>query len=57
MLADLGVVFLVFTLGLEFSLPRMIAMRREVFGIGGLQVVADDGAFAVAAVALGVPTG
>ena len=31
---ELGVVFLVFTLGLEFSLPRMIAMRREVFGLG-----------------------
>lgn len=38
-LAELGVVFLVFTLGLEFSLPRMIAMRREALGIGGLQVV------------------
>jgi CPA2 family monovalent cation:H+ antiporter-2 len=38
-LAELGVVFLVFTLGLEFSLARMIAMRREALGIGGLQVV------------------
>jgi len=27
LLADFGVVFLVFTLGLEFSLPRLIAMR------------------------------
>ena len=32
MLPELGVVFLVFTLGLEFSLPRMLAMRREVLG-------------------------
>jgi CPA2 family monovalent cation:H+ antiporter-2 len=38
-LADLGVVFLVFTLGLEFSLPRMMSMRSEALGIGGLQVV------------------
>lgn len=38
-LAELGVVFLVFTLGLEFSLPRMMAMRREALGVGGLQVV------------------
>lgn len=38
-LAELGVVFLLFTLGLEFSLPRLIAMRREALGIGGMQVV------------------
>jgi CPA2 family monovalent cation:H+ antiporter-2 len=37
-LAGLGVVFLLFTLGLEFSLPRMIAMRAEVFGLGAQQV-------------------
>ena len=38
LLADFGVVFLVFTLGLEFSLPRLVAMRAEVLGIGGAQV-------------------
>src|ERR1700745_1716273 len=38
LLAELGVAFLLFTLGLEFSLPRMLAMRGEVFGLGGLQV-------------------
>lgn len=38
-LAEYGVVFLVFTLGLEFSYPRMLAMRGEVFGVGGAQVV------------------
>src|SRR6516225_3900248 len=32
LLAELGVAFLLFTLGLDFSLPRMLAMRREVFG-------------------------
>ena len=32
-LAEFGVVFLLFTLGLEFSLPRMLAMWREVFGL------------------------
>ncbi|MBP6776412.1 MAG: cation:proton antiporter [Piscinibacter sp.] len=37
-LAEFGVVFMLFTLGLEFSLPRMLAMRSEVFGLGGLQV-------------------
>ena len=34
LLADFGVVFLVFTLGLEFSLPRLLAMRGEVTGRG-----------------------
>jgi CPA2 family monovalent cation:H+ antiporter-2 len=38
LLADFGVVFLVFTLGLEFSLPRLLAMRWEVLGVGGAQV-------------------
>jgi CPA2 family monovalent cation:H+ antiporter-2 len=38
-LADIGVVFLVFTLGLEFSLARMVAMKSEVLGVGGLQVL------------------
>jgi CPA2 family monovalent cation:H+ antiporter-2 len=39
LLSELGVVFLLFTLGLEFSWPRMVAMRRDVFGIGTAQVV------------------
>ncbi|WP_137817906.1 monovalent cation:proton antiporter family protein [Pseudomonas sp. 2FG] len=39
-LAELGVVFLLFTLGLEFSLPRMLALRSVVFGLGSLQVLA-----------------
>src|SRR5579862_4855251 len=55
LLADLGVAFLLFTLGLEFSLPRMLAMRREVFGLGSLQVVVTAAAFAAVAVLLGVP--
>jgi CPA2 family monovalent cation:H+ antiporter-2 len=38
-LAEIGVVFLLFTLGLEFSWPRMVAMRREVFGLGLAQVL------------------
>jgi CPA2 family monovalent cation:H+ antiporter-2 len=42
-LAELGVVFLLFTLGLEFSWPRMVAMRREVFGVGSVQVVTVAG--------------
>ncbi|HJY38184.1 MAG TPA: cation:proton antiporter, partial [Steroidobacteraceae bacterium] len=40
---------------LEFSLPRMIAMRREAFLIGGLQVVLTTAAFAAILWALKVP--
>ncbi|SEO97094.1 monovalent cation:proton antiporter-2 (CPA2) family protein [Pseudomonas sp. NFACC39-1] len=38
-LAELGVVFLLFSLGLEFSLAKMIELRRVVFGLGSLQVL------------------
>ena len=38
LLAEFGVVFLLFTLGLEFSLPRLLVMRREVLVLGGAQV-------------------
>jgi monovalent cation:H+ antiporter-2, CPA2 family len=37
-LAEFGVVFLMFSIGLEFSLPQLISMRRVVFGLGGAQV-------------------
>ncbi len=39
-LAEFGVVFLMFSIGLEFSLSRLRAMQRLVFGLGTLQVVA-----------------
>jgi CPA2 family monovalent cation:H+ antiporter-2 len=54
LMAELGVVFLLFTLGLEFSLPRMIAMKREVFGLGAAQVMATTAVFAGIATAFGV---
>lgn len=38
LLSELGVVFLLFMLGLEFSLTKMMGMRRAVFGLGSLQV-------------------
>src|SRR5512135_782032 len=37
-LAEFGVVFLMFSIGLEFSLARLRAMRRLVLGLGGAQV-------------------
>ena len=38
-LAEFGVVFLMFSIGLEFSLTKLHAMKRIVFGLGALQVV------------------
>jgi CPA2 family monovalent cation:H+ antiporter-2 len=37
-IAELGVVFLMFLIGLELSYERLLTMRRLVFGLGGLQV-------------------
>jgi monovalent cation:H+ antiporter-2, CPA2 family len=54
LLADIGVVFLLFTLGLEFSWPRMLAMRREVFGLGLLQVLLTGATCAVIGHGLGL---
>jgi monovalent cation:H+ antiporter-2, CPA2 family len=53
-LAEIGVVFLVFTLGLEFSLARMIAMKSEVLGVGGLQMLLTTAAIGGTAWAFGV---
>jgi monovalent cation:H+ antiporter-2, CPA2 family len=48
-IAELGVVFLLFVIGLELSLARLMTMRRLVFGLGLVQVLASAAAiFAVA---------
>jgi CPA2 family monovalent cation:H+ antiporter-2 len=49
-IADLGVVFLLFLIGLELSYDRLLAMRRLVFGLGGAQIVLST--LAIAAVAM-----
>lgn len=38
-LAEFGVVFLMFSIGLEFSLPKLVTMKRIVFGFGAAQVL------------------
>ena len=45
-IAELGVVFLLFLIGLELSLQRLITMRRLVFGLGSLQVLSGTAAVA-----------
>ncbi|MEQ1599770.1 MAG: cation:proton antiporter, partial [Methylotenera sp.] len=37
--AEFGIVFLMFSIGLEFSLPKLYAMRKTLFGLGGAQVM------------------
>jgi monovalent cation:H+ antiporter-2, CPA2 family len=46
-LAEFGVVFLLFTIGLNFSLPQLHALRHQVLGLGTAQVVLSTAAVAV----------
>lgn len=52
-LAELGVVFLLFTIGLELSVERLWSLRRYVFGFGALQVLVSAAAIALVAWAWG----
>ena len=49
LLAEIGIVFLLFSLGLEFSLPRLLAMRNLVFGVGLGQVLLTSACFSAIA--------
>jgi monovalent cation:H+ antiporter-2, CPA2 family len=53
-LAEFGVVFLMFSIGLEFSLPKLYAMKRIVFGLGLLQVIVSMALITGLAMLLGV---
>ena len=52
--AELGVVFLLFSIGLELSWERLRLMRKLVFGLGALQTLITGALFAAAALAVGV---
>ncbi|MGE3931853.1 MAG: monovalent cation:proton antiporter-2 (CPA2) family protein [Rhodospirillaceae bacterium] len=52
-LAELGVVFLMFLIGIELKPGRLWLMRRDVFGMGGAQVALTGAVFAILAAALG----
>src|SRR5687767_9546789 len=52
-LAEFGVVFLMFSIGLEFSLPKLKSMRRLVFGLGAAQVGSTIALACAAAAAFG----
>ena len=52
-IAELGIVFLLFMIGLELSFDRLKAMRKKVFGIGSAQVLCTGVWFMAIAMALG----
>lgn len=56
-IAELGIVFLLFLIGLELSPQRLFKMKRLVFGLGGLQIVLSTLALAAGLAALGFPPG
>ena len=51
-LAEYGVVFLMFVIGLEFNLPKLRAMREHVFGLGLAQVALTMGIATAASIGL-----
>ncbi|WP_434596630.1 cation:proton antiporter [Pseudomonas sp. R4-83] len=53
--AELGVVFLLFSLGLEFSLSKMIALRQVVFRLGSQQVLISTALLGLLLILLGMP--
>jgi Kef-type K+ transport system membrane component KefB/voltage-gated potassium channel Kch len=48
-LGELGVVFLLFLIGLELSFERLVTMKRLVFGLGSLQVIFTTALISLAA--------
>ena len=54
-LAEFGVVFLLFTIGLNFSLPQLHALRHQVLGLGTGQVVLTTAAVGLALWLAGLP--
>jgi CPA2 family monovalent cation:H+ antiporter-2 len=51
-IAEFGIVFLMFTIGLEFSVSHLLGMKREVFLFGTLQVLLTGAVFAILGVSL-----
>lgn len=54
-LAEFGVIFLMFMIGVELSWERLRTLRRLVFGLGSIQVLASSVVIAVILIALSVP--
>jgi len=54
-LAEFGIVFLMFTIGLEFSIPKLKMLKGIVFGLGFGQVAVTTAIFGLIALWLGLP--
>jgi CPA2 family monovalent cation:H+ antiporter-2 len=52
-IAQFGIIFLLFLIGLELSLERLRSMRKHVFGFGGAQFIVTAGLFALFFLGLG----
>lgn len=55
LLAEVGVVFLLFMIGLEISIPQLMSMRHAVLGFGGLQMLLSTASGALLAWWIGIP--
>ncbi len=55
LLGEIGVVFLLFTIGLEFSIAQFRAMMRTLLGLGGAQVLISTVSGGIIAWLLGIP--
>ena len=56
-IAELGIVFMLFAIGLELSLDRLTVMARYIFGLGTAQMVATGAVIAAGAILLGASWG
>ncbi|HIO92028.1 MAG TPA: potassium transporter KefB [Leucothrix mucor] len=54
LLAELGVVFLLFDIGLHFSLGHIWDARKDILGLGPLQIILCTAAFAIIAIMIGL---
>jgi glutathione-regulated potassium-efflux system protein KefB len=54
--AELGIVLMMFVIGLELELSRLIAMRRDIFGLGAAQLVITAAVIGALALALNLTT-
>lgn len=54
-IAEFGIVFLLFTIGLSFSMPQIYALRHTILGLGTAQVALTTAVVGVLAWALGMP--
>src|SRR6202030_473514 len=54
--AELGIVLMMFVIGLELEFSRLVAMRRDIFGLGAAQLVLTAAVIGALAAAFGLTT-